>query len=208
MATATKVQPVKKEDDGWQMQLRQQAQSATQRWRDNNAPQADNGWGNTQARVDPFNQQATIGNVTNQMQGVLGQISPFLNQQRQQQNADLYEANNKAVNNALTFRGVDQTNSLQLLAAKPAAEYNAQVNYENSTAGYNARQNQQYAVAKQANSQYAAAAESASAQRDSAASQAAAQKYVADRAAQANITGALFGAVGNIASGFGGGRYW
>jgi len=205
---APKVKPEEAANGGWQMHLRQAAQGETQKWRDNNAPIADNGWGNTQGRIDPYNTQQQTTNVTSQMQGVLSQINPFLEQQRQTQNAGLYEANNKALNNALLFRGQDNQAALQQIQAKGAAEYKAQADYNNSVAGYNDRQTQQYIAAKQANAQFGAADTQASAQRDAANAQAQAQKYVAEQAKEGGIFNALFGAVGNIASGFGGGRYW
>jgi hypothetical protein len=191
------------------MHLRQQAQGQTQRYRDNNASQADNGWGNTQARVDPYNQQQVNQQAANQMKSVLGTISPVLEQQRQAQNTSLNMANDRAVINAQNFRNLDQQNTLQQITTQGGATLKAQAEYNNSVAGFNDRQNQQYLAAKAANAQVASAGLSADAQIQSAQAQAGAQKYVAEQAAQANMAGALYGAVGNIASGFGGGgRYW
>jgi hypothetical protein len=223
---APKVKAEEASNGGWQMHLRQQAQGETQKWRDNNAPQADNGWGNTQARIDPYNPQAVNQTTTDQMKSVMATISPALQQQQNQQQAQLFAAADKGLQLQLSakqlgineradagygtmlLKAVDQRNNIETINAIPAAQMNAQANYENSVAGYNARQAAQYAIDKQSNMQYQAAAEAASAQRDSATAQAEAQKYVAQQAASANMAGALFGAVGNIASGFGGGRYW
>jgi hypothetical protein len=211
MATTNYAPKVKAEEagGGWMMHLRQQAQGQTQRYRDNNASQADNGWGNTQARVDPYNQQQVNQQAANQMKSVLGTISPVLEQQRQAQNTSLNMASDRAVINAQNFRNLDQQNTLQQITAGGAAELKAKAEYNNSVAGYNDRQNQQYLAAKQANAQVASAGLAAGAQIASAEAQSEAQKYVAEQAAQANMAGALYGAVGNIASGFGGGgRYW
>lgn len=229
MAIAQYTPKVKPEEaGGWQMLLK--AQNETQKWRDNNAPQADNGWGNTQARVDPYNQQSVTENAANQMKALMGQVSPILQQQQQQSQQALVGAAQTAV--GLQNQAADNNVNILLkqkqLGLNDAStwDYGKAVGYattERTNAlsheqqmeliqaakpDYNERQNQQYIAAKQANAQFGAADTQASAQRDAANAQAQAQKYVAEQAAQANMAGALFGAVGNIASGFGGGRYW
>jgi exonuclease VII large subunit len=180
------------------------AQAATQ------APQTvDNGWGNTQARVDPYNQAQVNQAASDQFKQILGQIQPALQQQQQQQQTALYTASDRAQFNQTQRTAQQQQGALQQTAANSDAAANAQIKLSQSTAGQNDRELERYKIAKMTNAQYQSAEAQANAQRDSAASMAEAQKYTAQAAKEGGIYQALYSAVGNIASGFGnGGRYW
>jgi hypothetical protein len=180
------------------------SQAATQ------APQTvDNGWGNTQARVDPYNQAQVNQSVSDQFKQILGQIQPVLQQQQQQQQTALYNASDRGLINQQQLETQKQQGRLNEAAAPSDAFANAQIKISQSTAGQNDRELERYKVARNANAQYQSAEAQANAQRDSAASMAEAQKYAAQAAKEGGIYQALYGAVGHIASGFGnGGRYW
>lgn len=184
-------------------------QGRPQNLSDQFASKADNGWGNTQAAVNPYDSGQVVNSVQAQMMGVMNTAKPMLDAQREQQKADLQVMSGQALYRQQVMDGQRNQNTIAQTQAGSNAEWENKQNYANSTAGFNDRELARYQAKTAANAQFGAAAEAASAQRDSALAQAEAQKYAAQAAKEGGIFGALFGAVGNIAGGGGSwGRYW